>query len=253
MLEHSFIFLPRLGSKKEQQIWKQGITEWNQFLQSKIQGISLLSKAYFDRQIIKAKDALIRQDCEFFHERFSRNEMWRLYTQFRDECAFLDIETSYRYGSITVIGIYNGFETKMMVRGFNLDKELFLKEISKYKLVLTFNGASFDLPVIRRYFGIDLDIPHIDLRHVCSRVGLKGGLKSIERELGIVRDKEVQGVVGSDAVYLWKMFKSTKNRKYLDLLIKYNEEDIINLRQVADVSVNRLWNSIRSRHFKNPE
>lgn len=250
MLENSFIFLPRLGPKKEQQIWQQGITQWNEFLESDVKGLSPLSKSYFDRQLLKAKHAIKNSDARHFSGGLPSGDMWRMYSHFRDSCAFLDIETSYHYGSITVIGIYDGFDTKMMIRGFNLDRDLFLKEISKYKVILTFNGSSFDLPIIQKYFGIKIDIPHIDLRHVCRKVGLVGGLKRIEKELGIVRDKDVQGVSGSDAVYLWNMFKSTKNRKYLDLLIKYNEEDIINLRQVADVSINRLWENIRKAYFK---
>lgn len=245
MIQSSFIFLPRFGHKKEQDLWQQGITDWDRFLAASPKGIGCRSKPYYDRVIMKAKSALNKNDTHFFDSLLPSSDTWRLYTRFRDECAFLDIETSSYYGNITVIGIYDGERTKMMIRGFNLDRELFLKEIKKYKLLVTFNGKAFDVPVIKRYFHCDFKIPHVDLMHVCRKVNLTGGLKKIEKTLGIRRAKEVEEVNGLDAIYLWNMFKTTKERKYLDLLIKYNEEDIINLQRVADVSVNRLWESYR--------
>ena len=182
----------------------------------------------------------------FFAEKFPFSQQWRLWNQFRDDAVFLDIETSGYYGDITVIGLYDGRETKTMVRGFNLNKEVFEKEMSKYKMVVTFNGASFDLPVINRYFRTKFNMPHIDLRFACSKVGLNGGLKAIERKIGIKRADEVSTIMGSDAVYLWNMWKTTGNRKHLDLLVQYNEEDIVNLKPLAEKVIPDLWKRTRS-------
>jgi len=49
-----------------------------------------------------------------------------------------------------------------------------------------------------------------------------------------------------EAVYLWHQFKSTGNKKYLDLLVKYNEEDIVNLKPLAEYAIPELWNKIRN-------
>ena len=124
-----------------------------------------------------------------------------------------------------------------------MNKEILKRELSKYKLIVTFNGASFDLPVIRKYFGQDSlpDIPHIDLRGVCSKIGLKGGLKSIEKQIGIARPDDLVHVYGSDAAYLWRKYQATGEKKYLDILIRYNEEDIMNLKPLAEHAVNQLW------------
>jgi uncharacterized protein YprB with RNaseH-like and TPR domain len=46
---------------------------------------------------------------------------------------------------------------------------------------------------------------------------------------------------------LWEQFKSTKDADFLNKLIKYNEEDIINLKPLADYAVRELW----SRTFIN--
>ena len=54
------------------------------------------------------------------------------------------------------------------------------QELKKYKLIVTFNGSVFDLPLLKRHFSdIIPDIPHIDLRFLCAKLGLKGSLKDI--------------------------------------------------------------------------
>jgi uncharacterized protein YprB with RNaseH-like and TPR domain len=83
-------------------------------------------------------------------------------------------------------------------------------------------------------------IPHLDLRFALAKVGLTGGLKNIEHELGIKRCAEVEGMDGNDAVLLWQMYKRTGEREYLDKIVKYNEEDIINLRPLAELAYSRL-------------
>ena len=70
-----------------------------------------------------------------------------------------------------------------------------------------------------------------------------GGLKQIEQELNIKRPDELELLRGHNAVELWKMWRVTADRHYLDLLLKYNQEDVINLRQIADYSVKELWSN----------
>lgn len=178
--------------------------------------------------------------------------MWRIYNQFKDNILFVDIETSGFYGDITVIGVYDGENTKTMVRGINLDKDLLKKTLAQANMLVTFNGSSFDLPVIERYFqNVIPNVPHVDLRHVCSKIGLIGGLKNIEKEVGINRAKELEGVDGSDAVYLWQQYKATGNREYLNTLVQYNEEDIINLKPLAEFAINKLWKQTHGKKEKN--
>ncbi len=249
MIEQSFIFLDRVGEKSEKNIWNQNIKNWNDFLSAeRIKGINALRKGYYNRQIKQANKELLEYNAPFFSKILQQGHHWRLYDFFKDDAVFLDIETSGYYGDITVVGMYDGYETKTMVRGFNFSKEILKSELSKYKIILTFNGSSFDLPVIERFFkGVVPNVPHIDLRHVCSKVGLTGGLKKIEKELGIKRPKEVADVTGEDAVYLWQMWKSTGNKRYLKTLVQYNEEDTVNLEPLADYAIRQLWEKTTSK------
>ncbi len=163
----------------------------------------------------------------------------------KDDAVYLDIETDGYYGSITVVGLCDDKQTMTFVRGINLDRKLLQDQLSKYKMIVTFNGASFDLPVIKRYFNITNNLPHVDLRFVCQKAGLTGGLKQIERDLDIKRAEEVQTMSGFDAVNLWHQFRQTGNREFLDKIIKYNEEDVINLPILAQKVIPPLWEKIR--------
>jgi len=246
MLQNSFIFLDKVSSITERKIWQQNVHTWDEFIEAKrLKGFSGSRKTMHALKLQKAKKNLEVNNLEFFRHHLPKNQHWRLYEKFKDEAVYLDIETTGFYGGITVIGLYDGRDTKIMVRGQNLDKDLLLDTLKQYKLLLTFNGSSFDIPVINRYFGCKLDMPHIDLRHVCAKIGLHGGLKHIEKVLGIKRADDVEGVSGGDAVYLWHMYKSSGDRKYLELLVKYNEEDIINLKPLAEYAVGELWKQVR--------
>lgn len=246
MIQESFVILPGVRLRSEVKFWSQSIHSWGDFLsRPKVRGLSSHRKSFFDDSLRLAKTALNAGDSGFFSKSLPFSEQWRLFEAFRDEAVYLDIETNGYHSGITVIGLSDGVETKTLVKGFNLDKALLQSELSKYKLLVTFNGASFDVPVIERYFGFKLGMPHVDLRFVCQRIGLTGGLKEIERQTGIKRRAEVEGIRGEDAVYLWEMWRSTGNREYLEKLVMYNEEDILNLKPLAKLAIPKLWEKTR--------
>ena len=249
MIRNSFIFLPRIGAATEQKLWQSGITNWNTFLENKnVPRFSQFRKLQANRLLEKARINLAEYNSQHFHKLLPNSETWRLYDHFKDDACFLDIETTGYYGDITVIGLYDGYDTKIMVKGKNLNILALKQELQKYKLILTFNGASFDLPVINKYYPNTIpNIPHIDLRHACAKLGLTGGLKKVEKCLNIKRAKEVSDMGGEQAVYLWQMYKSTGKSKYLDLLVQYNEEDIINLKPLADYA----YKNLKEKFYKN--
>lgn len=248
MLRESFVVLPRVRQARESLFWSQGLHCWDDFLSSSsVRGVSSAKKIFFDSRLREAKLRLRDNDFSFFAGSIPFSEQWRLYDEFRDNVLYLDIETDGYYGGITVIGISDGVSVKTFVRGFNLERSLVLKELKKCSLLVTFNGACFDLPVIKRFFNFSFPVPHIDLRFVCQKLGFSGGLKAIEKELGITRRAEVDGLAGADAVYLWEMWRSTGERDFLDRLVMYNEEDILNLRILADRLVPLLWSKVRGR------
>ncbi len=157
--------------------------------------------------------------------------------------AFLDIETtgmSYR-SPITVIGIYDGARMHTLVRGQNLSRANLEGILSGTSVIVTFNGASFDIPMIESQFpGVIPPIPHVDLRHPLRRLGYSGGLKAIERELDVVRDRRVEYMTGEDAVYLWRLWERQGKRNALDLLVEYNSEDCRNLKTLSEFAYKNL-------------
>jgi uncharacterized protein YprB with RNaseH-like and TPR domain len=133
------------------------------------------------------------------------------------------------------MGIYDGMTPHLYVNGKNLhEADAKLKE---FDIVVTFNGKQFDIPFIEQHFSCTYDFIHLDLRYMLKEQGLMGGLKSIECQLGIGRDSDMQGIDGFEAVRLWYQYQRG-NQRALETLLKYNEQDIINLKPLLDHYIN---------------
>jgi uncharacterized protein YprB with RNaseH-like and TPR domain len=94
--------------------------------------------------------------------------------------------------------------------------------------LVTYWGHRFDLPVIHRTLGVNLrqQFQSRDLADHCHRHGLYGGLKCVEQVLGIGR--QTSGLTGLDAMRLWEEWQGG-SAKALATLLKYNEDDVVNL------------------------
>src|SRR5262249_31805333 len=151
---------------------------------------------------------------------------WRLYRDFQDTCAFVDIETTglSDFDEITTIVLYDGKNIRHYVNGENLDT--FPADVNNYRLLVTYCGKTFDIPFIQRFFGIQ--VTHIDLRWVLWSLGLKGGLKGCERLLGISRPG-LEDIDGFIAPILWDEYRNRKNIKALETLLAYNIQDTLSL------------------------
>ena len=236
MIRKTFVILPGIGKKKEQELWRNGTCDWQVFLKnSTIKGISALRKREYDELLRKWHNALIHEDMKVFATAWPVRESWRLYDHFKDECGFLDVEVD-SWWRIVVVGISNYYESKALVLGVNLDRSDLEKELIQYKLLVTFNGASFDLPKLYEQFGLTLRVPHFDLKGVAKRVGLVGGLKEIELKLDLKRPEHLYG----NPVDLWKAYKASGDREYLELLLDYNREDVENLKAICRYCVRVL-------------
>lgn len=147
-----------------------------------------------------------------------------------DRILFLDIETAgpQHEQYTTVIGWAMAGEYKHWVRRQPLKP--FFRDLEQAHTIATFNGKAFDVPFLLKEFP-ELKMPevHLDLMHLLWAGGMKGGQKKIEVELGVRRPAELKDLRGWDAVKLWRAFGRTRNRDHLDILIRYNREDVMNM------------------------
>ncbi len=231
MLEHTFIHLPGVGSVTERSLWAQGILTWADALDEDRPpgGFSQTRWDLCRRTLDESSRCLASRDHCHFARCLPAREHWRAYSHFRPHAAYLDIETTGlgHYHEVTVVGLYDGVRTATFIAGDNLDQ--LPEALTECSLLITYNGATFDLPFLRRRFpGLVFDQLHVDLRYPLHRLGLRGGLKSIERRVGLERAPEVAGLDGWDAVRLWREYQAG-NEASLETLIKYNTADIENL------------------------
>ena len=125
-------------------------------------------------------------------------------TPLRENTTFLDIETtglSPYDNEITMIVVHGSDGTKVFINV--IDLEDFPQALKGCKFIVTLNGARFDLPFIEHHLlGVSFDQLHIDLLYPLRRMGLTGGPKRIETELGLPRSGGTTGLSGFDAVRL---------------------------------------------------
>ncbi|WP_322820961.1 ribonuclease H-like domain-containing protein [Chloroflexus sp.] len=142
--------------------------------------------------------------------------------------AYLDIETTYS-GTMSVIGIYRPDKGVIQLVGSGIRDVALYEALEAVSTIVTFNGSSFDLPVIKRQLQADLraEFAHRDLLHECRRRGLRGGLKGVEEKLGITRVSS--GLTGRDAPRLWERYEQYADQLALQTLLDYNRDDVVNL------------------------
>ncbi|EPR42657.1 exonuclease-like protein [Desulfovibrio sp. X2] len=239
MLTRTFCHLPGVGVRTEEKLWAAGVRGWDDFaLAAPL--LSAHRHAQAAALLDESRERLEAGDAEFFAARLPAQEHWRLWPHFRDATAYVDIETTglgRGNDHITSIALFDGRSLRTYVHGRNL--ESFQDDILDYKLLVTYNGRSFDAPFIEREMRIVLPKAHVDLRFVLKRVGLTGGLKRCEKALGLDR-AELDGVDGYFAVLLWKRFLDTGDEKALQTLLAYNAEDVLNLGTLLRYASERL-------------
>lgn len=238
MIRSTFSILPSIGDATERSLWRRGILTWDDFLEArKVEGISYQRKRRLDDRLTEALEMLDEGNSRYFSRLLPSSEHWRLFPEFREDVACLDIETD-GLGMdcmITVVGVDIRGRGSCLVRGKDLCPDSLAEQLREAKLLITFNGRSFDVPILEYNFPFSLPpIPHFDLRHAFSRLGYRGGLKRIERELGMSRPQEVEYVTGEEAIYLWRLWEEKGKENALNLLIRYNLEDTRNLIPLAD-------------------
>jgi len=239
-LERTLQLSKGVGPYRERDLWARGVSTWADFERATQQGVVMNER--LDRELLLAIDqtraSLAAGDLEGLAGRVPEREHWRLYPYFSKRAAFLDVEAD-GDGALTVAGVMDEHGVGTFIRGRNLH-ELPVR-LANSDVWVTFNGGSFDLPVLRKNFeGLPVPKLHLDLKVILRKVRQQGGLKEIEERLGLGRPPHLKGVRGLDAIRLWREHQSNLDPKPLRILVEYNLYDAVNLRALLEWSVNAI-------------
>lgn len=239
MIRSTFQHLSGVGPSTEAFLWRAGYSDWADLRdRPAAPGVPASRRSIWERELAASERALADRSTGWFAARLPSGELWRLYPEFRNETAFLDIETtslSPYEGIVTVVAVHGGGATRSFIADEDLNE--LPAYLRKFRILVTFNGILFDVPFLETAFP-QLVVPpaHIDLRFVLRRLGYSGGLKRIEQAIGVGDRSGVEGIHGPDAVRLWREYRRG-NRDALDLLVEYNRADTVNLEPLLEFAI----------------
>ena len=165
-----------------------------------------------------------------------------------ERILYLDTETTGLAGAGTVafeVGLGwqagNAFRVRQLVMRDYPEEKFLLEEIvriaEQFDVVCTFNGKTFDLPLLKNRFIMNrirttcLDKPHIDLLHITRRVWKlrlqRCNLTNLEEALlGIPRVDDLPGAQVPERFF---SYLKTGDFSLLDDVLEHNEQDIVSL------------------------
>ncbi|MBN2160009.1 MAG: ribonuclease H-like domain-containing protein [Spirochaetes bacterium] len=225
-----------IGPRTAEALRREGFLSWNDCLEREGDiPFNGKRRTRFMDEMRRSVRAMEDRDIGYFTSTFPASEQWRILESYYREVTFIDMETtglSWHYGHATVIAAYHKGELFSFVYGENLDD--FLSLADEADLLVTFNGTCFDIPFIEKTFNIpELGRPHVDLRWVAWHAGYRGGLKSIERQMGIQRPIHLEGIDGFEAVDLFYRWQAGE-RSARELLVEYCRADALSTYLLAE-------------------
>jgi uncharacterized protein YprB with RNaseH-like and TPR domain len=241
VIESTFQLAPGIGAYRERQLWEAGVVHWDRFPAAPEVVLSGRLDDRIRAAIEAARVALRDGDAERLALMLPARERWRLYPSFEQDAAFLDVERDGE--AVTMVGILDRGGPRLFLRGRDLDA--FPEATRTWKLLVTYNGLSFDVPALEATFpGWRAPHAHVDLRHLWCRLGHQGGLKLLEETTGVGRPPHVAGITGADAVRLWRAHLDG-DREALYRLAEYNLHDAVNLKALMALGYNRMVERLR--------
>jgi hypothetical protein len=228
MLSHTFCCFRGISPDAERRLWRQGCLIWDHLPRLAHRLVSPRKVAVLLAQLPMLQAALDGRVVDVFLKRLPTGHRTRLWPEFGQGMGFLDVETTGlgRCDEITVLGLQVGGVLHQFVRGRNLEE--FLRVWRQVETLVTFNGATFDVPHLRSTFGLTSMPPHLDLRAELRTYGLAGGLKEIEKRLTVPRDESERGD-GADAAAWWADYMKSGDEETLSRLLRYNARDVRSL------------------------
>lgn len=240
-LENSFLPVRGVGVKTERRLWEAGITHWDEF-DGSVVGPTIADR--IEDYIETARPAIERGDLGFVAGDLPGRSRWRLLENAGRATCYLDIETTgldHRRHQVTTVTTHMDGHTETVVAGRDDVPGALEATLSEASLLVTYNGASFDVPFLEAAYDLKIDPPHLDLRYPCRRCGLEGGLSTIESAVGF--DRSVPDVDGLEAIRLWRRYERG-DEAALERLVTYNQEDTVVLESLAAAVADRLHKEV---------
>lgn len=249
MLRSTFQLVPGIGATREKRLWSSGVACWDEY-----DGQARLPAALdrsLRRAIAEAQQAEAAGDVARLAALVPSCEHWRLLGELGSSAGYLDIETSddaVAFAGISAIGLLDARGPRILLA--ERDLHLFPELSCSWQLLVTFNGGAFDLPILRRAFpGWQPPPVHVDLRHVLPRLGQRGTLKQVERNIAALHLgrpphlAELDGVGASGLFRLGRAGDRAAWRRFAE----YNLYDVIGLRTLAAYAHNTLCERLVER------
>jgi uncharacterized protein YprB with RNaseH-like and TPR domain len=248
----------------ERQLWARGVVSWDVLRKHPGEAAEVLGNARGQKLVEavgEAQRARETGDLAWFRTNWPERELWRLWQGYcaPEQVALVDIETTGLtpgYDQITVIGLADAKQARVFVAGRPMagDETLdrFREVIKGYRLMITFNGANFDVPFIEKQFresAFRFDLPHLDLLQPARSLGLSGGLKDMEKQIGIQRAADIKEMRGLEAIQLWGAWKAGDQAAY-QRLTTYCKADCVNLQDFAAHVYRRKWEKTYTAYAK---
>lgn len=266
MLNATFAAAKGMSEDLERALWARGVLSWDlarAHPEEVAEAVGGARSAKLAEHIVEAQAALAKRDRAWFRANFPADKdswrLWRGYASAPERIALVDIETTGLtpgYDQITVIGLADrkgarAFVAKPMPGDEPIDR--FPQALKDYDLIVTFNGENFDLPFIERHFrdtGFKFDLPHLDLLVMARALGISGGLKDIEKQMGIARGGDIAGMRGNEAITLWGAWRNQGDANAYRKLVTYCKADCSNLWELADLLYGKRWQKVHEAHAK---
>lgn len=228
--------LPNVGPQRVKRLCDEGCACWDDLLNAPrpLAGLSASEWDGLRFAVERSQRALEADDAAYFTAKLPAAEQWRVLAHWFDRASFFDIETSGLEASsiVTLVCCFHEGRPLRFLADENLDD--FLELLDQVKLLVSFNGASFDVPrVLGRFHIPALPCAHVDLRWLCHHAGWRGGLKKIEKALGLTRPPDLEGLGGAEAVWLWQAWDATGDERARRTLERYCAADTVTLKRLA--------------------
>src|SRR5579872_4805121 len=139
MLTSTFQLVRGLGPLRERRLWRNGIACWADLPDAPTVALPAAADARLRVAVDQAASALRARDCQRLAALLPDSEHWRLFHEFGEDAAYLDIETGdddWGRAFISAIGIWDSDGPHLLLAGRDLDR--FVTLAARWSMLVTF-------------------------------------------------------------------------------------------------------------------